>query len=136
MQPPWICSLTEVTTLCQSLKKRTTDVLAYFHRPGTSKGPTGPSTDDSDTMGSRQTGTLSQTLHELKDPLSVPRGPGSIVRESIDSSQGQAGQPVQMLINADDIRPADLRGASASARPSCRCMVSDTVVDAGIVGSG
>ena len=88
MQPPSTCSPTEVPTLCQSLKKRTTDVLADFHRPVTPKGPTEPLTDDADTMGSRHTGTLPQILHELKDALAVPRGPGSIVREAIDSSRG------------------------------------------------
>jgi transposase len=32
--------LTEVITLGRTLKKRATDVLAYFDRPGTSNGPT------------------------------------------------------------------------------------------------
>lgn len=32
--------LTEVTTLGRTLKKRATDILAYFDRPGTSNGPT------------------------------------------------------------------------------------------------
>ena len=33
-------ALTEIITLGRTLKKRTTDVLAYFDRPGTSNGPT------------------------------------------------------------------------------------------------
>ena len=33
-------TLTEVTTLGRTLKKRAEDVLAYFDRPGTSNGPT------------------------------------------------------------------------------------------------
>ena len=33
-------ALSEVTTLGQTLKKRSADVLAYFERPGTSNGPT------------------------------------------------------------------------------------------------
>ena len=33
-------ALSEVTTLGRTLKKRATDVLAYFDRPGTSNGPT------------------------------------------------------------------------------------------------
>jgi transposase len=33
-------ALSEVTTLGRTLKKRSTDVLAYFARPGTSNGPT------------------------------------------------------------------------------------------------
>jgi transposase len=33
-------TLTEVTTLGRTLKKRADDVLAYFDRPGTSNGPT------------------------------------------------------------------------------------------------
>ncbi len=33
-------ALTEVITLGRTLKKRATDVLAYFDRPGTSNGPT------------------------------------------------------------------------------------------------
>ena len=33
-------ALAEVTTLGRTLKKRATDVLAYFDRPGTSNGPT------------------------------------------------------------------------------------------------
>ncbi len=33
-------TLTEITTLGRTLKKRATDVLAYFDRPGTSNGPT------------------------------------------------------------------------------------------------
>lgn len=33
-------ALTEVITLGRTLKKRAADVLAYFHRPGTSNGPT------------------------------------------------------------------------------------------------
>jgi transposase len=33
-------SLSEVITLGRTLKKRAPDVLAYFHRPGTSNGPT------------------------------------------------------------------------------------------------
>ncbi|GAA4701060.1 hypothetical protein GCM10025781_19230 [Kocuria gwangalliensis] len=32
--------LTELITLGRTLKRRTEDVLAYFHRPGTSNGPT------------------------------------------------------------------------------------------------
>lgn len=33
-------ALSEITTLGQTLKKRATDILAYFDRPGTSNGPT------------------------------------------------------------------------------------------------
>jgi transposase len=33
-------TLHEITTLGRTLKKRTTDVLAYFDHPGTSNGPT------------------------------------------------------------------------------------------------
>jgi len=33
-------ALSEVTTLGRTLKKRASDVLAYFDRPGTSNGPT------------------------------------------------------------------------------------------------
>jgi transposase len=33
-------TLTEVTTLGRTLKKRTPDVLAYFDQPDTSNGPT------------------------------------------------------------------------------------------------
>nr|BFF06059.1 hypothetical protein GCM10023233_10280 [Brevibacterium otitidis] len=33
-------ALTELITLGRTLKKRATDVLAYFERPGTSNGPT------------------------------------------------------------------------------------------------
>ena len=33
-------TLTEITTLGRTLKKRAVDVLAYFDRPGTSNGPT------------------------------------------------------------------------------------------------
>ena len=33
-------ALSEVHTLGRTLKKRATDVLAYFDRPGTSNGPT------------------------------------------------------------------------------------------------
>jgi transposase len=33
-------ALTEITTLGRTLNRRATDVLAYFDRPGTSKGPT------------------------------------------------------------------------------------------------
>ncbi|KAF0833807.1 transposase [Ornithinibacter aureus] len=33
-------ALTEIITLGRTLKKRAADVLAYFHRPGTSNGPT------------------------------------------------------------------------------------------------
>jgi transposase len=33
-------ALSEVITLGRTLKKRATDVLAYFNRPGTSNGPT------------------------------------------------------------------------------------------------
>ena len=33
-------TLTEITTLGRTLKKRAADVLAYFDRPGTSNGPT------------------------------------------------------------------------------------------------
>ncbi len=33
-------TLTELTTLGRTLKKRVDDVLAYFDRPGTSNGPT------------------------------------------------------------------------------------------------
>ena len=33
-------ALTELITLGRTLKKRATDVLAYFDRPGTSNGPT------------------------------------------------------------------------------------------------
>jgi transposase len=32
-------ALSEVITLGRTLKKRATDVLAYFNRPGTSNGP-------------------------------------------------------------------------------------------------
>src|SRR4051794_21552093 len=34
-------ALTEIVTLGRTLKKRATDVLACFDRPGTSNGPTG-----------------------------------------------------------------------------------------------
>ncbi len=33
-------ALSEVKTLVRTLKKRAADVLSYFHRPGTSNGPT------------------------------------------------------------------------------------------------
>ncbi len=33
-------ALSEIITLGRTLKKRATDVLAYFERPGTSNGPT------------------------------------------------------------------------------------------------
>jgi len=33
-------ALSEVITLGRTLKKRATDILAYFDRPGTSNGPT------------------------------------------------------------------------------------------------
>jgi transposase len=35
-------ALSELVTLGRTLKKRAADVLAYFDRPGTSNGPTGP----------------------------------------------------------------------------------------------
>lgn len=50
-------ALTELITLGRTLKKRAAAVLAYFHRPGTSNGPTeaicaGSSTSEAALSGS------------------------------------------------------------------------------------
>ena len=58
-------ALTELRTLGRTLKRRATDILAYFDRPGTSNGPT-------EAMNGRLSTSAAQPSTSATSPTTSP----------------------------------------------------------------